>query len=145
MLFSQWPLVYIVLMNTDFCENNAIFRKSSIFTIMHRFFLFRLDKEKWWTPISHTFNDLIRSLSLLLLQILFTRNMSNMCENEKCGRGKRHAASDKQQRKIVISNFGQIRTKLLGHLPLGYWNTIICKKYDNRENSQFLAISWFCS
>ena len=33
-----------------------------------------------------------------------------MCENEKCGRGKRHAASDKQQRKIIISNFRQIST-----------------------------------
>ena len=58
----------------------------------------------------HTLNNLIGSLSLLLMQNLFTRNMSNMWENEKCGRGKRHAASDKQQRKIVISTFGQIST-----------------------------------
>ena len=46
MLFSQWPLVLTLLINTDFCKIFTIFRKSSIFTMMHRFFIFRLDNEK---------------------------------------------------------------------------------------------------
>ena len=144
MLFSHWPLAYIILTNTEICKKAENFRKSSIFTIMNIFFIFGSDKEKWWRPIFHTLNHLIGSLSLLVMQISFTRNMSNIFRNDKCGRGKRQAASDKQQPEILISNFGQIWTMLLGHWPLGYMNTIICKKSENRQGSQFLTIFYFC-
>ena len=67
--------------------------------------------------------------------------------NDKCGRGKRQAASDKQQPEILSSNSGQIWTMLPGHWPLGYMNTIIWTKTENRQGSQLLTIflffSWF--
>ena len=46
MLFSQWPLAYTKLRNTEICKKAEDFRKSSIFTIMNIFFIFGSDKEK---------------------------------------------------------------------------------------------------
>ena len=38
MLFSHWPLAYIILTNTGICKKAEKFRRSSIFTIMNIFF-----------------------------------------------------------------------------------------------------------